>query len=314
MGVVTQGRKWVRQLHLALAIMIVSLHVQHYGAPFDNTVIGKRLHSVEVSSLAVLLFMLWSAVFFSVEKKTKSINNNLFGGKTKSILTWTNVLALMLIVTNVIFVAWNLWLALVAFNKKERISKKLIKGYKRMKSRISRASSFWMSNSSRSTSKTVRSSLDAAMSGSSNVAAVGISDIRDSDFDRVYGKSNVNVNTTLSNPMKVDRRSRRAKMSTRSRDLELNVMTQGLTTVCENEENEDKTDTKPRCSSIMEEDTINVIDILMKNEAEKLEKEQGENWDRSSGTFTTSMSQYDTIRDYGNGCESRSLDCMCGWC
>ena len=45
--VVTQGREWVRQLHLALAIMIVSLHVQHYGAPFDNTVIGKRLHSVE---------------------------------------------------------------------------------------------------------------------------------------------------------------------------------------------------------------------------------------------------------------------------
>ena len=259
--------------------------------------------------------MLWSAVFFSVEKHKATINNNLFGGKTKSILTWTNVLALMLIVTNVIFVAWNLWLALVAFNKKERISKKLIKGYKRMKSRISRASSFWMSNSSRSaSSETVRSSLDAAMSGSSNVAAVGISDIRDSDFDRVYGKSNVNEHTTLSNPMKVDRRSRRAKMSTRSRDLELNVMTQGLTTVCENEENEDKTDTKPRCSSIMEEDTINVIDILMKNEAEKLEKEQGENWDRSSGTFTTSMSQYDTIRDYGNGFvnQDRWIACVDG--
>ena len=213
--------------------------------------------------------MLWSAVFFSMDSlnDNNSAVWNLFGGKEKSILTWTNVLALMLIVTNLIFVAWNLWLALVAFNKKERISKKLIKGYKRMKSRISRASYLWMSNSSRSTSsETVRSSLDAAMSGSSNVAAVGISDIRDSDFDRVYGKSNVNESATLSNPMKVDRRSRRAKMRTCSRDLELNVMTQGLTTACENEENEDKTDTKPRCSSIMEEDTINVIDILMKND------------------------------------------------
>jgi hypothetical protein len=50
--VVTFGRAWVRQLHLALGIMVLSLHLQHYGSPFPSNEQGKRLHMVEVYSLS----------------------------------------------------------------------------------------------------------------------------------------------------------------------------------------------------------------------------------------------------------------------
>ena len=53
--VVTFCRAWVHQLHMALAIMVLSLHLQHQGLPYENdTVDGRRLHTVEIFSLMVV--------------------------------------------------------------------------------------------------------------------------------------------------------------------------------------------------------------------------------------------------------------------
>ena len=248
--VVTFGRAWARQLHLALGIMVrfflfflicfrpcitpinphshshsdyhiliitptsslvpvvqvVALHVQHYGAPFDmKTNDGKRLHSVEVASLLVLVFMSWAAVFFTFvydQQDHHYDNDNTTLEQGGELLM--NVLALTLMVTNVVYVAWNLWLALVAFNKKENIVGKVVKVLKKVRTRLS--------------TSTASSSLSAtSISGVSKLATIPDDIEEEDEFGAVYGNgqsggNDENPRRHTTNPMKVDRSSRRILM------------------------------------------------------------------------------------------------------
>ena len=83
----------------------------------------------------------------------------------------TNVMAIMLILTNVVFVAWNLWLAMVAFNKKEHVVAKMVKGLKAVQTRTSQISTMWKRStnsdaSSRSTNDSGRLSGLTELNGS----------------------------------------------------------------------------------------------------------------------------------------------------
>ena len=212
-GVVTFGRAWVRQLHLALGVMVIALHLQHYGSPFDlHTADGRRLQSVEVSSLMVLIFMLWAAVFFTfVDGQGEGEDDpHTEGGQ----LT-TNVMAIMLILTNVVFVAWNLWLAMVAFNKKEHVVAKMVKGLKAVQTRTSQISTMWKRStnsdaSSRSTNDSGRlSGLTELDSLEANANAF---DANALEMETVYGKGQTKRegNTgTVQNPMTLDRSGQR---------------------------------------------------------------------------------------------------------
>ena len=93
--VVTFSRQWSRQLHLALGIQVVSLHIQHVGMPYKDDEIGKRLHNTEIMSLITLLLMTWVAVFFTV---TDCPDND----------SLCNGFALVIGATNILFVVWFL--------------------------------------------------------------------------------------------------------------------------------------------------------------------------------------------------------------
>jgi len=232
--VVTFCRAWVRQLHLALAIMVVSLHLQHYGAPFENeTVDGRRLHQVEISSLVVLSFMCWAAVFFTFNRSEQTEDSGLYEQRPLG-FAWGMLLSFMLCASNVVFVSWNLWLAIVAFNKKENVVAKVVSGLKKIQTRTS---TFFTGSSLGS----AEGSGGGKGSDGANSLAIGVTQV---EIDSVYGrkKSMGGGPVMASNPMAkhqhhqqqhprdlvLDRRSRRAKLMSGGGGgdgIELTVMT-----------------------------------------------------------------------------------------
>jgi hypothetical protein len=234
-GVVTFGRAWVRQLHLALGVMVIALHLQHYGSPFDlHTADGRRLQSVEISSLMVLIFMLWAAVFFTfVDGEGEGEDDP----QTQGGQLTTNVMAIMLILTNVVFVAWNLWLAMVAFNKKEQVVAKMVKGLKAVQTRTSQISTMWKRSTHSGASS--RSTKDSGkLSGLTELDSLEANAL---EMETVYGKGETKRegNTgTVQNPMTLDRSGRRGVMLAsgqikqqdggQRKEIELTIITDNL--------------------------------------------------------------------------------------
>jgi hypothetical protein len=122
--IVTFARSWKRQLHLALGVQVVSLHIQHVGLPYKSDEVGRKLHNVELVSLITLLLMTWVAVFFTV---SDCPNNDVL----------CNSLAFLIGMSNIVFVAWSLWLGCVFFDRKEKVLEKLKTVAKRAKRAVS---------------------------------------------------------------------------------------------------------------------------------------------------------------------------------
>jgi hypothetical protein len=129
------------QLHIALGVLMVFLHLQHSWRPYhDSTIIValrkagdpaslavaeetekaiKSLHANEVSSLIVLVVTVWSAVFFGTEK-SKCLGENLF---------LCSVLGLLIIVINIMFLVVNVYTFLSFFWNRNGFDQKM-KGIK----------------------------------------------------------------------------------------------------------------------------------------------------------------------------------------
>jgi hypothetical protein len=92
--IVTFGRNFGRQLHVALGALVIFYHFQHTAAPFPKTKDGLILHKIELESIIVLLIMTWVAVFFTVSHCEDG---------DQSCRDFSLLLGVVLIIANIIF-------------------------------------------------------------------------------------------------------------------------------------------------------------------------------------------------------------------
>jgi hypothetical protein len=131
--VVTFGRSNQSQLHFALGCLIVMLHLQERGRPFENEngnlneeqaklkAQNRLLHLSEVSSMCVLLLMTWVGVFFNLSPCNRE--------------DWDCVvLSFMVFVSNLIFVICCTYVGCLSFGERNQISSKLGKISMRLES------------------------------------------------------------------------------------------------------------------------------------------------------------------------------------
>lgn len=81
----------MHQLHMVLAVLIMALHFHDSQKPFgrDNQ-LAQRLHRFEMWSLLVLLFVMWSGVYFSMDASTESDSCNEY-----SVVCWLFVATIL---------------------------------------------------------------------------------------------------------------------------------------------------------------------------------------------------------------------------
>ena len=126
--IVTFGRNFGRQLHIALGALVIFYHYQLNNAPYPKTEDGAVLHRVELESIAVLLTMTWVSVFFSVS----TCEANDFSCSFVSL-----ILGIFIILINIIFFIKAVWYTAKKFNEKEAITKKMRKGARRLREGLS---------------------------------------------------------------------------------------------------------------------------------------------------------------------------------
>jgi hypothetical protein len=131
--VATFLRRFIRQVHTSLGIMIIFFHLHHQAQPFDRKQkTGRLLHAIELCSLIILLLMNWCAVFF-----TSGACNDV---KDTGTCVFYNFLAYSLIVLNCAYIISALKMTLSAFNKNKKISKRVLKAAQSVKDNLKRFS------------------------------------------------------------------------------------------------------------------------------------------------------------------------------
>jgi hypothetical protein len=120
--IVTFGRSNESQLHFALGVLICVLYLQERGKPFEEhteSILKKEkqqqhmLHLSEVSSLVVLLIMVWVAGFFNVSSCTEE--------------AWDCVvLSSVVFCSNLLFVATCSYVGCRAFAEKNHLAQKVV--------------------------------------------------------------------------------------------------------------------------------------------------------------------------------------------
>ena len=110
--IVTFGRNFGRQLHVALGALIIFYHLQHTAAPYPKTKDGMMLHKVELESIIVLLTMTWVAVFFTVSHCEEN---------DQSCKDFSLLLGVVLIIMNIVFLLKAMWFTVKKFNEKEKV-------------------------------------------------------------------------------------------------------------------------------------------------------------------------------------------------
>jgi hypothetical protein len=169
--------------------------------------------------------MLWGAVFFTF---TESEGDYELTDKYELLghVVVTNVLAVLIVVFNIIFISWNVWLALVAFNNKENITKKM---YQKIKKIQQRTSEYWSNRSKKG------SESDTRHTSSTKSPSIGFGiykpDINIVDYSGSTGGT-VGNNVMIDNPMPiVDRKKRRGLMRSQKNhkegnQIELTIITE----------------------------------------------------------------------------------------
>jgi hypothetical protein len=114
--VITFGRNFGRQLHVALGALVIFWSWQIFGSPYPKTEDGTILHHVELESIAVLLTMTWVSVFFSVSECTPDDNSCWFVSVC---------LGVLILIINALFLINAFWFTAMKFNEKEKITKKM---------------------------------------------------------------------------------------------------------------------------------------------------------------------------------------------
>ena len=112
---VTFNNRGKFQLHISLAVLILALHVHDSQHPFghrrDNPV-NSILHRYEMSSLLILLFMLWCADFFSLDL----CKDDKFS---------CNTMVVVILLSNFILVCYLIFMFVRAFCVRNGLEKKL---------------------------------------------------------------------------------------------------------------------------------------------------------------------------------------------
>ena len=108
------GSSHKQQLHIALGLIIVLAACQERAKPFDGAdskESNRRLHLLEMSSLFILLFMIWSATFFDISRCDA---NDEFCG----------MLGVFVIGTNSMFVLACTFVMFRSFSERNQLGKK----------------------------------------------------------------------------------------------------------------------------------------------------------------------------------------------
>jgi hypothetical protein len=112
---VTFNNRGKFQLHISLAVLILALHLHDSQHPFghrrDNPV-NSILHRYEMSSLLILLFMLWCADFFSLDL----CKDDAFS---------CSMMVVVILVSNFILVCYLIFMFVRAFCVRNGLNKKL---------------------------------------------------------------------------------------------------------------------------------------------------------------------------------------------
>lgn len=173
-------RKFIRQVHTSLGVMIIFFHLHHHAQPFNRrTDAGKLLHSMELCSLIILLLMNWSAVFFTSQQCSASSTDLTCLGYV--MLSWT------LICLNVVYIVGAVKLTLSEVNKSKNISTRMGKALSHVRSRL--PSTLHLTRNSTSSMDT--SNIEDIYSNRSRPSATGLK-FGIHNFDQ--GNKNVVVN------------------------------------------------------------------------------------------------------------------------
>ena len=132
--IATFFRRFIRQVHTSLGVMIVFFHLHHQAQPFDRKLkTGRLLHAIELCSLVILLLMNWMATFFTSGACNEDVED------TGTCVLY-NFLAYFLIVLNVAYIVSALKLTLSALNKNKNIAKHVGKAMQNVRGKLPRFS------------------------------------------------------------------------------------------------------------------------------------------------------------------------------